>query len=434
MIKLDILGKKDNDSFPCYNCESNLEDYLVSLPEKYKDYDVQRGIVKNAYLDNLTETVLSNNFIPPIVLISENAIINDNDITFHEYKILDGLQRTVRLQNIYNAFNFYQKLISKETKEEVEKYNRIKLAAKLKHDYKEGNVEIGYLMSIIKYFTISTNILNKNIFKNFKQWFIIWDNLDKTEQINKMLILNAGHKSMDLKHQLELLFMNILPSSYLNKKYTIKGESASIQRFIRAKDINSAYFYKNKKEGQIHLSHLISALIAFERMVPFTLKQDDLQKIQDSNELEFENLKIFFENENMNEIITFIEKLDLLFKINYPNNNEGIEWLGRESILIGLFSSFGKFYKKELVSDPTLTLESILEKIYLLLEKNIAKYKISEFNEAKKSIDITKLNIGNVFKFTTYYATCKILNNQIENIDWVMFFKDYSKKVDDGCK
>ncbi len=197
--------------------------------------------------------------------------------------------------------------------------------------------------------------------------------------------------------------------------------------------MNSAYFYKNKKAGQLHLSHLISALIAFERTIPFTLKQDDLQKIQNDDESEFENLKIFFENDNIDKVINFIEKIDLLFKNNYPANNEGLQWLGRESVLIGLFSAFGKYYKKQLEINPDLSFSDNFEKIYLVLEENIIKYKINNFNEAKKNIDITKLNIGNVFKFTTYYATCKILFNTIDEIDWKMFFNKYSKKVDDEC-
>ncbi len=433
MLSLKILSEKQDNSNVCFISEGNLEDYILSLPEKYKEYDIQRGIVKNSYLDNLTETVLSNGFVPPIVLISEDAEITTTNIIFNNYKILDGLQRTVRLQNIFKAFKVYLKLLVEYSKEEIEQLKKVHLSKLLREKFHSDDVEIVYLLSIIQHYKISQNVLEKDIFKKFKQWFIIWNNLDKVDQVNNMLILNAGHKSMDLKHQLELLVLNILSEDFLNSKYTISGVVEETSRFVRAKEVNSAYFYKNKKAGQLHLSHLISALIAFERTIPFTLKQDDLQKIQNDDESEFENLKIFFENDNIDKVINFIEKIDLLFKNNYPANNEGLQWLGRESVLIGLFSAFGKYYKKQLEINPDLSFSDNFEKIYLVLEENIIKYKINNFNEAKKNIDITKLNIGNVFKFTTYYATCKILFNTIDEIDWKMFFNKYSKKVDDEC-
>ncbi len=449
MLKLRILSTRTEGENYCFNCEGNLEDYINSLPEQYKEYDIQRGIVANAYLDNLANTVLSDSFIPPIVLIADNSskegAFPEENIIINEYKILDGLQRTVRLQSIYQAFQIYTSILEKMSVDEIETYNKFKLKKIIKEDFDQYNIDASYLLSVIQYYKNSKSEVKSSLFKDYKQWFIVWDKLDKTEQINKMLVLNAGHKSMDLKHQLELLFLNILPLGYLDKTYKIKNDKISdfvegtddakdkINRFVRAKDINSAYFYKKKKVGQIHLSHLISALIAFERTIPFTLKQGDLQNIQNPDDNEFENLKIFFDNGSIDKIIQFIEKIDFLFQKEYSNEDEGLEWLGRESIQIGLFSAFGKYYEKQLSERPDLLFSDCLDEIYALLHDNIEKYKISEFNKAKTNIDITKLNIGNVFKFTTYYATCKILFQQISDIDWILFFKDYSKKVNDEC-
>lgn len=433
MLRSDILSKRvEATGKYCFNCETNLEEYILSLPSEYKDYDVQRGIVKNAYLDNLTNTVLSKNFIPPIVLISNDSTINDDSksIEFSDYRILDGLQRTVRLENIYKAFKLYIELIKKENKQELESCNKFKLSKMFKSELNVVKTESSYLYSVIQYYK-GKGEPDGDLFRKNQQWFIVWDDLTKLEQVSMMLILNAGHKSMDLKHQLELLFLNVLDSEYLNRVFkTDKNEE--VKRFIRAKDVNAAYFYKNKKIGQIHLSHLLSGLIAFYRTEPFTLKQEDLQKIQDTDNYEFEKLKVFFENNNIDKVIELIEKIDLLFSKEYSSSDIGIEWLGRESVFIGLFAAFGRYYKKK--QDENLgdiSFESCLDEIFKLLEDNIVKYKINEFNQAKTNIDITKVNIGNVFKFTTYYATCKILFTKIEDIDWDLFFKDYSKKVDD---
>ena len=249
----------------------------------------------------------------------------------------------------------------------------------------------------------------KNIFKSSLQWFEVWTSLEKKEQINKMLVLNAGHKPMDIKHQLELLFLNIIPEDKL-------------KMFTRAKDVNSSFFYKNKTEGQLHLSHFISAMLAFDNAKPITVDADFLHKLQENLDLELERFKLYFENNNLVKFVNLMENLDIEFNKQY--NSIGLEWLGRETILIGIFSAFGSFYKNN--SDKGF--DWCLNEILNTIKKNIKIFNINEFNQCKtKSIDITKVNIGNIFKYTTFNAMYLLLEKNVTNINWDELFKHGTK-------
>jgi len=419
-LKLKILAEReentngDNKAI-CYNCEGTLEDYVKSIPDRYKDYDVQRGIVSNVYLDRLTQTILEGRFIPPIVLISTKNEIPSTEINISEYKILDGLQRTYRIKSIYNALMFYI-----EKREEGINFfglSKFKLSRIYKQELEENDTTATILLTIIKWVEETNTSLDglKNIFPYFKQWFEVWTNLEKKEQINKMLVLNAGHKPMDIKHQLELLFLNIMPNNYLST-------------FVRAKDVNSSFFYNKKERGQLHLSHFISALLSFDNAQPITVDAKYIQSLQNDLDSELDKIKLYFEDENLTALIDFTRALDDLYFKEY--GTLGIQWLGRETILVGLFSAFGKYY--QYCKDEN-SLQNCLNKIKDKVSKNISIFDIEKFNEAKTtSIDITKVNIGNIFKYTTFNTMCKLLLHNETNIDWNSTFK-FGAKANNDC-
>lgn len=421
ILKLDILSYREETNNGttsiCYICEGTLEDYVTSIPDRYTDYDVQRGIVTNVYLDRLTQTILDGKFIPPIVLISISNNEPTDKINISEYKILDGLQRTYRIKAIYNALMLYiDERESHNTDFTI--YSKYKLSREYKEKLEEKDTNATILLTIIKWVeTNNTDIEDlKNIFSNFKQWFEVWTGLEKKEQINKMLVLNAGHKPMDIKHQLELLFLNIMPDDYLTS-------------FTRSKDINSSFFYNKKEKGQLHLSHFISALLSFDMSKPITVDAKFIQSLQNNLDSELEKIKIYFENENLVSIIDFTKELDNYFFNEY--GEEGIQWLGRETVLVGLFSAFGKYYY---MHKNSKSLQECLNDIKEKIDANIHIFKITEFNTAKTtSIDITKVNIGNIFKYTTFNVMCKLLIHDVQTVNWDSTFK-YGAKVDDDCE
>src|SRR5712671_2221640 len=99
-MKATILDSRTDGGSECFLCRITLEDYVASLPATYQDYDVQREIVSNVYLDHLVDTVLAGKHIPPIVLVGGNHTRDGDELLIESFKILDGLQRTFRLQAI----------------------------------------------------------------------------------------------------------------------------------------------------------------------------------------------------------------------------------------------------------------------------------------------------------------------------------------------
>jgi hypothetical protein len=104
MSKLEFkkLSEYKENKAKCYFTEAKLIDYLVNLNEKYDDYDIQRGIINNFFLEDLAKTLKEGEFIPSIILVlNNNSDSNGEELIVEkgDFNILDGLQRTVRLKN-----------------------------------------------------------------------------------------------------------------------------------------------------------------------------------------------------------------------------------------------------------------------------------------------------------------------------------------------
>src|SRR4051812_28289158 len=108
-VRAQILDTRDDDGSRCYLCRISLEEYVMGLPSTYRDYAVQREIVSNVYLDRLVDTVLERRHIPPIVLVAEAGDYTEEGaelLVVRAFKILDGLQRTYRLQVIRETIRY----------------------------------------------------------------------------------------------------------------------------------------------------------------------------------------------------------------------------------------------------------------------------------------------------------------------------------------
>ena len=104
----EILYKCEAEqNIKCYVCKANLKDYIASLKPDFYEFEVQRGIVRNSYLDTLRQTISNKEPIPPISLTVSGEPVIDNQILKvkdENSDILDGLQRTFRLW-VYNYIN-----------------------------------------------------------------------------------------------------------------------------------------------------------------------------------------------------------------------------------------------------------------------------------------------------------------------------------------
>ena len=101
-MKAEVKDKITEGSAFCYLVSVRLSEYIGNLPDDYMNYDVQREIVNNSYLDNLIQTIIDKRHVPLMVLVAEDDNLKpENDIiNVGSFKVLDGLQRTYRLKVI----------------------------------------------------------------------------------------------------------------------------------------------------------------------------------------------------------------------------------------------------------------------------------------------------------------------------------------------
>ena len=329
-MNLTILDRKYEADATCYLCRVSLTDYIKSIPSDYQEFDIQRGIVNNKYLDFLVDTVGKKRHIPPIVLVSDNEEITGDIIKLYNYKILDGLQRTHRLKQIYDAIEI---IVSHKdiylSEDNISSYYRT-----YSSEFKRIGVNRQLVKSLSKYKT-STFSSPIDFFENNTIWIEIWCGLSDDMQIRKMLLLNAGHKSVNIKHQLELLFLGTLLK--LNE---ISGEQVS---FKREKDISAIQYSKDRSLGEYHFSHIISALISFHAGKIVNTNADFIGSLQSGDLPEIELTEEF--NVSIRTKFThFILNLDR--SLNREYGKDGLRWLGREVVLVGFFGALGAFAKQ----------------------------------------------------------------------------------------
>jgi hypothetical protein len=405
-----ILDKMQENGGTCYLTKITLLDFVTSLPLGYQDYEVQREIVTNTYLDNLIDTILQQKHIPPIVLVIDAGkfSINNENIAITEFKILDGLQRTYRLKLIWDSIQFFntQILVS----EEILGLKRIQLSRRYSEQLEKINSNSKVLESIIKFYneksTPEKKAVVQDCFNNY-QWFEIWSNLTPQQEVNKMLVLNAGHKPVKTQHQLELLFLHLIP--------IIKKSGLESFVLIREKDSNSTVFSKNRKKGQFHFSHLITSILSLNEGKPITANVNLVHKTQ-SADFEIEQFDNYFNYEYLHKFIEILLKLDDSIELLF--GELGTKWMGREVSLIGMFAAIGKFGIKE-----SLTPLAMLEKLDATLVNNAASLNLTLYEEVRNSLDLSKVNIGTVNKNAIYNGIYALLQNQEQVIVWSNHFK-----------
>lgn len=406
-MRLEIYTEKKSNDNTCYLCGCTLKEYVEKIPDQYMVYEVQRGIVPNVYLDKIIETILNNDNIPTITLISkemQKEKDNDKDIMLlHEFKILDGLQRTYRIKSIWESLKLFNNI---EDKSELIKLSKLRLAKKYKSQLKEANSDVKIFDRIInEYKTEGNTDRFMKYFDNNIQWFEIWEGLSPEEEIDKMLILNAGHKAMTVRHQLELLYLNVLP--YLDSICKDEG----VSNIIREKEKTDTVYSKERKVGEYYFSHLISATLAFDECKPKTTNTDLIKKIQEDNSNgEYKSINLNYEL--IKSVLKFWIRLDKRLDSIY--GDLGAKWLSRETVIVGIFAALGR-YSKEV---EKFVFDDFIDKITNNEVLNIDKYDISK----NANMDISKINIGSVTKKAVFNAIYDLISGSISSIKWDAYF------------
>ena len=398
----------------CYLCSINLYDYLANIGDDFDKFDVQRKIVNNKFLDSLARTVFTNEHIPIITLVVlecpfENQ--SEKEISVDQFRILDGLQRTWRLnaikklsewlienyetnENIRDKFvNGNMRSLTKEKRNEI-----IKCGVA---DYKQAKNIASQIIETVGIERVKECLQNK------KQWFEIWYGLNMDEIVNKMLLLNAGHKSVTMRHQVELLYYDW---------FEIFSDTSGI-KIVRDKDAESPVkFVAERSVRMYRFSDLVMATIAFVDGMYKTAQASFVEEVYlntKSDDRLGENAEFY------KEVMNFIGNIDELLYEKY--DNAGRVWFGRENNIEAFMGAVGKFCWDKYTKDEIgIGLKDVYEKICSKIEM----LNLQDFESGKEYLSSSKINIGQTTKRIVYNVVNDILNENIERpIDWKTEFE-----------
>lgn len=383
----------------CYLIGMKLNDYLNNLPSDYQDYDIQRGIVRNNYLDNIGRDIIKGNHLP-IITLTTDKLINKEQNLIEDFKILDGLQRTFRIHQLYL---FLKKISEEEIKNEifdvVKSENKDDFRRKYRSEWKLSD-KFSYTVlearNIVETFIdyrkelVPNNLLN--IFDR-EQWFEVWEDLSIEDEIRKMILLNAGHKPMNNYHQLELLFLNQL--SFIKEKYP------NIE-IIRGKDMSTLAYAKSRKKNQFYFAHIIEAILSFLNEDVVTLNSSLIQSIQEGDDA---SIRVQENPEIISETIEFLLNFDDILESQF--GTEGTKWIAKDTVLTAVVVA---------ISRTGFTYNSFIS----LLNAHPEMLNINGFNEWRKTLDISSINIGKYTKETVIWGVSDLIKNH-NPIDWTKY-------------
>jgi hypothetical protein len=410
-MKARILDQRDDQDSRCYLCKLSLEDYIQGLDDTYQDYDIQREIVTNVYLDTLVDTVLERRHIPPIVLVVDGKEFNvkGNELEIRRFKILDGLQRTFRLEAIRKTLSFCSEQL--DANEDYLAWNKFKFSRAFSSALREFDSNTNVLRAVVAVFRETGKEGLLQTFTKNGQWFEIWTGLSPDEEVRKMLTLNAGHKPVKTRHQLELLFLNLLP-------ILREGEGKGFT-LVREKETSATRFSKNREAGQFHFAHIITSLLSLYEARPVATSTGLIQGIQ-SSDVGIDRYAEFTSPDFLKAFVGFLVRLDTQISEQY--GEVGILWMGREVSLAGLFGGVGAIAENAAQTRP-----AVMRRFIEITKGHPKILNLEQFEDVRNNLDLSQVNIGNANRSAVFSAVKEVLTAPSGKIDWRKHFGTESK-------
>ena len=91
--------------------------------------------------------------------------------------------------------------------------------------------------------------------------------------------------------------------------------------------------------------------------------------------------------------------------------------MGRETSLVGMFAATGKYINENHVK-PVKALDHLRN----TLVHNPGSLSLNDFESKRNSLDLAKVNIGNVNKIAVFDGLSSILDGTSDEIDWSLYF------------
>lgn len=406
-MKAKILDERSEGEATCYLCRVSLDVYVGALPDDYQTYDIQREIVRNVYLDHLVDTILARHHIPSITLVVPDGChtTRHDYLVVRNFRILDGLQRTYRLKAIF-ATDAYRRKLGLD--EDYLSWNKFKFSRRFSAELRGLNSTAEVLRSLLQAQKDIGDIKIQEALRDNPQWFEIWTGLTPEEEVQKMLTLNAGHKPVKTRHQLELLFLNLLP--------ILKSGHGDRFKLVREKEISSTAFSKAREPGTFHFAHIITSLLSLIEGVPIAPSTDLIQSIQ-ADDLSLDEREEFSNVRFLKGFVSFVVALDQTLSDRY--GEVGTLWMGREVSLAGLFGALGAYARES--QTPPLEVAASFQRF---VNSHPAALNLKQFEDQRNSVDLSKVNIGVVNRSAVFSAITELLKERSDKpLDWKKHFR-----------
>lgn len=406
-MKIEILDKLDNKTHKWFLGKTSLWDYLCAVTKKSFEFDIQRGVVKNKYLDTILSSIERMEPIPPLTLTTDNVEENGHTLSFNDetFGILDGLQRTYRLwayKQIADLSSPTTDLFGKEI------YDIYKIISQIK----ERDILIPGVISVkqIKDLLDIRNEINvsniKSIYESFNVYIYLWSGLNEDEIVKKMLILNAGQRKVSISHQYELMFLRIFSKNGIPDKIKLVREKDSEYGIVRN---------GNRVVGQFIFSSVVIGLQSLINGKPMRLSPEYLEDDYISEDITM----IFFNQPFLNEYLNQLYKLDSMLS---SYNEDYKRWLVKDTTISGIMGAVGFMVKPD-TRDYLTEFTDKISKLHIVLKKH-KYFKLKEFYNEYDNLSSSKINIGDKVRDAIYEYTKAILSNS--PITWTVAFN--SKK------
>lgn len=402
-MKIEILDRKQIEGHQSWFLgKISLWDYLSAVEPNNYEFEVQRGIVKNRYLDSILASINRKEVIPPITITTnEFKLTGDNYITIEngKFNILDGLQRTYRLW-------LYKKLfeISILNKDLFGECNVHTVVSELKtaEYYLPGVISVTQIKDILNTDNLINISIIPQIYKDFDIYMYIWSNLSEKETVNKMLILNAGQRKVSVNHQYELMFLQVLKDMHLPDNISL----------IREKDPQYGSIRRGNREiGEYIFSSTIIGIQSLIEGRPIRLSPDNIEIGVEDNYISKDKVDIFFNQPFLNIYLNSLIDLD---RSLYNYGDEYKKWFVKDTTISGIMGAIGAKLK-DISQDYNNQYKDEIESLCKKIDVSDC-FNLQDFYTEYNLLSSTKINIGDKVRDAIFrYSKALIEDN---NIRW----------------
>lgn len=393
-----------------------LWEYLSNLSEDSFNYEIQRGIVTNPYLDTILDSIVEKTALPPFSLVTSRFEIdaNGDGATLDDINILDGLQRTYRLW-------LYKKISETAIRSNIENYRDV--TSMLKERF-PNMLRVISPRQIRSLFECENRINVWNLQQCYENCFIylyVWQGLSQTEVVKKMLILNAGQKRMSISHQYELMYMQV----FNNYAENIAGVT-----LFRSKDARYEEVKKGKRlVGEYPIPSIIIGLQSFIAGKPIRLSSDMLLNAMPAeNEfISVQATQLFF---NSDFIRRFTEAMLRLDHRLCDNNNEAIAWFVKDTTISGMMAGMGEVIREQFKSDDDFAQNSTTRLIDF--SNNLVgddPFQLEMFYAEYNKLASARINIGIILRRAIAFYTKGMI--EAKKTTWASAFRLATNKGQD---